>query len=66
MRRIGVLMPFAADEAEVLARLTASRQALAQLGWTVGQNVRIDYRWGTGNAETMRKHAAELVAPSRR
>src|SRR6516162_6741994 len=61
-RRIGVLMPFAADNAEALARLTAFTQALAQLGWTVGQNVRIDYRWGPGNAETMRKHATELVA----
>ena len=62
MRRIGVLMPFPTDEAEALARLTAFTQALAQLGWTVGQNVRIDYRWGPGNAETMREHAAELVA----
>jgi putative ABC transport system substrate-binding protein len=62
MRRIGVLTPFAADDAEGNARLTAFTQALAQLGWTVGQNVRIDYRWGPGNAETMRKHAAELVA----
>jgi len=32
------------------------------LGWTVGQNIRIDYRWGIGNVETMRRHAAELVA----
>jgi ABC-type uncharacterized transport system substrate-binding protein len=62
MRRIGVLTPFAADDAEGNARLTAFAQALQQLGWTVGQNVRIDYRWGLGNAETMRKPAAELVA----
>src|SRR6516165_2724896 len=62
MRRIGVLMPFPTDEAEALARVTAFTQALTQLGWTVGQNVRIDYRWGPGNAETMREHAAELVA----
>jgi putative ABC transport system substrate-binding protein len=63
MRRIGVLTPFAADDAEGNARLTAFAQALQQLGWTVGQNVRIDYRWGRpGNAETMRKLAAELVA----
>jgi putative ABC transport system substrate-binding protein len=62
VRRIGVLTPFAADDAEGNARLTAFAQALAQLGWTVGQNVRIDYRWGPGNAETMRKHAAELIA----
>jgi len=34
------------------------------LGWTVGQNIRIDYRWGAGNADLMRKHAADLVASS--
>jgi putative ABC transport system substrate-binding protein len=54
--------PFASDDAEGLARLTAFAQALQQLGWTVGHNVRIDTRWGPGNAETMRKHAAELIA----
>jgi putative ABC transport system substrate-binding protein len=62
MRRIGVLTPFPADDAEGHARLTAFAQALQQLGWTVGQNVHIDYRWGPGNAETMRKYATELVA----
>jgi putative tryptophan/tyrosine transport system substrate-binding protein len=62
MRRIGVLTPYAADDAEGNARLTAFAQALQQLGWTVGQNVRIDYRWGLGNTETMRKPAAELIA----
>src|SRR6516225_11316180 len=62
MRRIGVLTPFPADDAEGHARLTAFTQALQQLGWTVGQNVRIDYRWGPGNPATMRKHASELVA----
>ena len=64
MRRISVLTPFPADDAEGHARLTAFAQALQQLGWTVGQNVRIDYRWGPGNAETMRKYATELVALS--
>ena len=62
MRRIGVLTPYPADDAEGHARLTAFAQALQQSGWTVGQNVRIDYRWGPGNAETMRKYATELVA----
>jgi len=62
MRRIGVLTPFPADDAEGHARLTAFTQALQQSGWTVGQNVRIDYRWGPGNPATMRKHATELVA----
>jgi putative ABC transport system substrate-binding protein len=60
--RIGVLMGLAADDAESQARLAAFAQGLQLAGWTVGQNLRIDYRWGAGNAETMRKHAAELVA----
>ena len=38
------------------------QQALQQLGWTVGRNVRIDIRWAAGNADDIRKHAAELVA----
>src|SRR5262249_4376484 len=61
-RRIGVLMGLAADDAESQARLAAFGQCLHLAGWTVGQNLRIDYRWGAGNAETMRKHAAELIA----
>jgi len=61
MRRIGVLTPFTADDAEGHARLTAFAQGLQQLGWTVGQNIRIDYRWGDGKPDTMRKFADELV-----
>jgi putative ABC transport system substrate-binding protein len=62
MRRIGVLTPFTADDAEGHARLTAFAQGLQQLGWTVGQNIRIDYRWGDGKPGTMRKSADELVS----
>src|SRR5262249_1710451 len=62
MRRIGVLTPYPADDAEGQSRLTAFAQGLQQLGWTVGQNIRIDYRWGDGKPDTMRKYAAELVA----
>jgi len=62
MRRVGVLTPLPADDAEGHAWLTAFTQALQQSGWTVGQNVRIDYRWGPGNPATMRKYATELVA----
>jgi hypothetical protein len=62
MLRIGVLTPYPADDAEARARLTAFAQGLAQTGWTVGQNIRIDYRWGDGKPDTMRKYAAELVA----
>ena len=62
MRRIGVLMGLAADDAESQARLAAFAQGLQHSGWIVGQNVRVDYRWGAGNADLMRKFAAELVA----
>jgi putative ABC transport system substrate-binding protein len=62
MRRIGVLMPAAADDPESLARIGAFLQGLQELGWTGGRNVRIEYRWGSGNAELIRKSAVELVA----
>ncbi len=62
MRRIGVLMNLASDDAEGQARLAAFHQGLQQLGWTVGRNVQIDYRWGAGNADRIRKFAAELIA----
>ena len=53
MRRIGVLTPFAANDAESQARLTAFAQGLHHWGWIVGQNIRIEYRWGDGKADTM-------------
>ena len=62
VRRIGVLMNLASDDAEEQARIAAFHQGLQQLGWTVGRNVQIDYRWGAGNADRIRKFAAELVA----
>jgi len=62
MRRIGVLMPLAADDTAAQARNAAFLQGLQQLGWTVGQNVQIEYRWSGGNDEATRKYAAELVA----
>src|SRR5499427_7233764 len=62
MRRIGVLMPSAADDPEFQARITAFLQGLAQLGWLDGRNVRIDTRWGVADADRVRKYAAELVA----
>src|SRR5215831_2441978 len=46
VRRIGVLMNLVADDPEASARVTALAQGLQQLGWTVGRNVRMDYRWG--------------------
>jgi putative ABC transport system substrate-binding protein len=62
MRRIGVLMSYAADDPAGQARLLAFAQALAQSGWTDGRNVRIDIRWGTGGPERIRGYATELVA----
>ena len=61
-RRIGVLMNLAADDAQSMARIAAFLQGLQQLGWTDGQNVAIEYRWGAGDHERTRKFAAELVA----
>ena len=62
MRRIGVLMAAAADDPEAQARHAAFVQGLAQLGWTVGRNLRVDTRWATTNADDLRRHAAELAA----
>jgi hypothetical protein len=62
VRRIGVLLNITADDPQSQARLAAFAQGLQQLGWTIGQNVLVDYRWGRGDAEAMRTHAAELVA----
>src|SRR5262245_15100924 len=61
MRRIGVLMNLASDDAEGQARLTAFAQGLQQFGWTDGRNARIEYRWAVGDAERIRKQAAELI-----
>jgi ABC-type uncharacterized transport system substrate-binding protein len=62
VRRIGVFMPGVADDPEFEARNAALLQRLAELGWIVGRNVRIDYRWGGGDVERYRAIAAELVA----
>jgi ABC-type uncharacterized transport system substrate-binding protein len=62
MRRIGVLMNRAASDAEGQARLAAFRQALEQLGWSEGRNVKIDIRWGEDKIDLERKYAEELVA----
>jgi putative ABC transport system substrate-binding protein len=62
VRRIGVLLLAAADDAESQVRVGAFLQTLALSGWTIGRNLRIDTRWATLNADDIRKHAAELVA----
>jgi putative ABC transport system substrate-binding protein len=62
MRRIGVVMNLAADDAEGQARIAAFLQGLQQLSWIDGGNVRVDTRWAAGKADDARKYAAELVA----
>jgi len=62
MRRIGMLMNLAADDPESLRRITAFVQRLQQLGWTDGHNIRIDARWGAGDADRYRTLATELLA----
>jgi putative tryptophan/tyrosine transport system substrate-binding protein len=62
IRHIGVLMNVAAEHPEGQPAITAFRQALQQLGWSDGRNLRIDIRWGENDADRDRKYAAELVA----
>jgi len=62
VRRIGMILPAASDDPEFQSWVEAFLQGLAQLGWTIGHNVRIDTRWATANATEIRRHATELVA----
>ena len=62
VRRIGVLLPATADDSDFQTSVRAFQQELAQLGWTIGRNVRIDTRWTGGNSDDTRKYAIELVA----
>src|SRR5438874_4666298 len=61
MRRIAMLSGFAATDPEAQARVAALQQGLKELGWTEGRNVSIEFRWGTGGAEQMRKFAREQM-----
>jgi putative ABC transport system substrate-binding protein len=60
MRRIGVLMPFAENDSDAQANITAFRQTLQMLGWT-DSRVHIDYRWGGGELERISAYASELA-----
>ena len=62
VRHIGVLIPSATGDRVFQARLSAFLQELQQFGWSDGRNVRIDIRWGAGDADLTRKYAVELVA----
>jgi len=62
IRRVGVLMPFTVNDTEAEARNAVFEQSLRQLGWTIGRDLQIDYRWPGGDAASIRRAAAELVA----
>src|SRR5215468_9961908 len=62
MRRVAALMPYTANDPQSQNRNAAFLQGLQQLGWIVGENLQIDYRWSEGNEDDTRKFAAELVA----
>jgi putative tryptophan/tyrosine transport system substrate-binding protein len=64
VRRIGALIVVSEAGPQGQARLGPFVQRLAELGWTEGRNARFDIRWGAGDAETVRRHARELVALS--
>jgi ABC-type uncharacterized transport system substrate-binding protein len=62
MRRVGVLMNLTANDREGQGRLAAFVDGLEQSGWSKGRNLRIEIRWGAGNADRFRQYSAELVA----
>ena len=62
VRRVGVLMPFTANDPEAQARNALFEQSLRELGWMVGRDLQIDYRWPGGEAASIRRDATELVA----
>src|SRR5262249_52544085 len=64
IRRVAVLLNATSDDPDYQAWIGAFRQALQELGWIDGRNVRFDIRWGPGSVAGIRKNAAELVALS--
>jgi putative ABC transport system substrate-binding protein len=64
VRRIGVLMNATAEEPEAQSYVAAFQQGMQEFGWSVGRNLRIDLRWGGGDADLTRRYAAELAALS--
>ena len=62
MRRLGILLPATADDAEYQTWIAAFLQGLQQSNWTIGRNLRVDTRWAGANVDAIRKHATELVA----
>jgi putative ABC transport system substrate-binding protein len=61
MRRMGLLVGYSEKDPEARAQIASLREALQKLGWTADRNIQISERWASGDRETMRRHAAELV-----
>src|SRR5262245_42313322 len=62
MRQVGMLLSGTADNAVFQTWVGAFLQGLAQSGWVVGRNVRIETRWAGSKADDIRRHAQELAA----
>jgi putative ABC transport system substrate-binding protein len=62
LRKLGVILSVAEADPETVARLTAFRQALEELGWKEGSNIHVEYRFGAGRADLIRQYVQELVA----
>jgi len=62
VRRIGVLIQVAEGDPQARIEVAAFLRGLQELGWSEGRNLRVDIRWGGGDADRIRKYAAELVA----
>jgi putative ABC transport system substrate-binding protein len=62
VRRVGVLMYLAENDPDAPARVTAFARGMNKQGWIEGRNLQIDFRWGGGDLDRVRRYAAELVA----
>jgi putative ABC transport system substrate-binding protein len=62
MRRVGMLVAYAESDPEAQARVAAFRQGLRELGWTEGDNLRMELRWETGDPDRARTFATELIS----
>jgi ABC-type uncharacterized transport system substrate-binding protein len=61
-RRIGVLIQVTEGDPQARIEVAAFLRKLQELGWSEGRNLQIDVRWGGGDADRIRKYAAEVVA----
>src|SRR5215831_12226914 len=64
MRRVSLLINLSENDLEAQRLVTVFQERLAQLGWSDGRNLRIDYRWGNGDVDRVRALAKELVGLS--